>query len=101
MAAPKPTPPTQAAIDSEIAANFAALGIANEATVPPAEAVLTAYSEFIAENKKVPTAGEIASRIGIGVSSVRDACRKLAAAGRMIAFRSKSGQTAYVPKVTP
>lgn len=83
-----------------IAANFAALGIANEDTVPLSDAVLSSYSEFIAEFKRIPTCVEISDRIGSCASSVRSACRKLERDGKMLSFRAKSGQRAYMPKVT-
>jgi hypothetical protein len=84
-----------------IAANFAALGIANESKASTPDRVLAAYKDFIEEHKRIPTAVEIATAIGISVSSVRSACRELAQADRMLRFIGASGQWAYMPRVVP
>lgn len=84
-----------------IAANFAALGIVNVAQTSTPDRVLAAYKELIAENKSLPSSQEVANRIGLSVSSVRNSCRDLAARGLMLRFRSTGGQWAYMPKVTP
>lgn len=83
-----------------IAANFAALGIANESKIATPDRVLEAYTAHIAEHKRVPTAPEIAKALGLSVTSVRNWCRELAADGKMLRFQAKSGQWAYMPKVT-
>lgn len=84
-----------------IAANFAALGIANESKTATPDRVLAAYTAYIEEHKRIPAAGEIARIIGLSDTSVRDWCRSLTAGGKMLRFRAQSGQWAYMPKVTP
>ena len=84
-----------------IAANFAALGIANESRNSAPDRVLAAYKAYIEEHKRIPTAGEIARVLGLSDTSVRDWCRSLAADGKMLRFRAQSGQWAYMPKVKP
>ena len=84
-----------------IAANFAALGIANVAQASTPDRVLAAYKELIAEHKRLPSSQEVANRIGLSVSSVRAACRDLHREGSMLKFKASTGQWAYMPKVTP
>ena len=83
-----------------IAANFAALGIQNNAVEATPERVFSAYVDFAKENKRLPTALEVSRIISLSVSSVRSACRALHEDGRMLKFRASSGQWAYMPKVT-
>lgn len=84
-----------------IAANFAALGIQNTAVAATADRVFDAYVAFAKEHKRLPTAARIAKALGLCPSSVRNACRSLHDEGRMLKFRSASGQWAYMPKVAP
>lgn len=84
-----------------IAANFAALGIANESRNSTPDRVLAAYKAYIEEHKRIPAALEIAKALDLSVTSVRNWCRGLAADGKMLRFRAQSGQWAYMPKVTP
>lgn len=84
-----------------IAANFAALGIANVSQASTPDRTLAAYKELIAELGRLPSSLEVAKRIGLSVSSVRYACRDLESRGLMLKFKSTNGQWAYMPKVTP
>ena len=84
-----------------IAANFAALGISNESKNTTPDRVLAAYKSFIEEHKRIPNAVEIATLIGLSPSSVRNSCRELTQADRMLRFVAASGQWAYMPRVVP
>lgn len=86
--------------DDVIAANMAALGLAENMKRPMSDRVLEAFKAYIEEHKRIPRSTEIAALVDSSVTSVRTACRVLADEGRMLRFVDKAtGQNAYIPKV--
>lgn len=82
-------------------ANLEALGLRKSVAVRPTVVnVLDQFLAFIREHRKVPSALDIATELGVSPSTVRDACRKLVREGKMIRFENASnGHPSFIPKV--
>lgn len=97
---PKPAPPTQAAIDADLAANLAALGLAPGTLETTEERIFAAFVERTREKKDLVTCEEVARHLGCSASTVRSTVRRFIAAGRGYRHRHRvNGKNAFVPKV--
>lgn len=89
--------------DDVLAATMAALGLdvngARAIAESPADRVLAAYREEIAERGRPVTAVEVSRRLGLSGARVSVVSGQLACAGRMIrALDKSSGKVVYLPK---
>lgn len=96
----KPTPPSRAAIDADVAANLAALGIQDE--IPDREErlelVFAAAVTFAREHKRLASSVELGRILGYSQALAHKSLQALAESGRMIR-RGSGSQARYLPKV--
>jgi len=84
-----------------LAANMEALGLKPSPSGETADRVWQASRNFIAEHKRIPSASELSSGVGVGASRVRQVLQEMAqeTPPRMLRVRSATGQNSYMPKV--
>lgn len=95
----KPTPPSATAIEDDLAAALAALGLGEEhAGVKLEDRILAEFRRQIREKGHLVAASDVAAALDVGQTTVSAICRRLVDRGRMLrTINQATSRTAFVP----